>query len=316
MQRIVITGGAGFLGVPTALALRAMGHEVTVLDAKGDPRLADAGITTRVGSILDGAFVREILAEARPDIIIHAAAVVGVAASLGGVARSVEVNVLGSVTVFEAACELGLSRFVDISSEETYGDFAEEPIGEDAPALPKSPYGITKFTVERLGAFYAEHRGLPYVAVRFCWVYGPDFPRARVPQQWIEDALAGRSSVEPHGAEQRIDFTYVDDAVAGLLAIVSAEHLEHRAYNIATGVAHPLERVAEAVRLEFPGWSLQIGDGLVEMAPGVRAARKGAMSIDRAAELGYRPTVDLDEGIRRTIESCRTSAAAHERNRS
>lgn len=309
MARVLITGGAGFLGTPTAIALKERGHHVTSLDVHGNGRLTEAGVQTLEGSILDGDFVRKSLLDTQPDVILHAAAIVGVTASVGSVGRSVEVNILGSVNLFEAAADIRVSRFVDISSEETYGDFSTNPISEDDHATPLTPYGITKYAVERLGNFYADQRGLPYVAVRFCWVYGPDFPRARIPQNWIDDALAGRSSSEPFGTDQRIDFTYVDDAVAGLVAAVEVETLQFRAYNVASGSELSFSDVASAISVEVPGWSLNMGGGLLEIMPGLHAARKGALDISRARrDLGFKPSVSIEEGVRRTIESsrCRT----------
>lgn len=306
MANILITGGAGFLGVPTALALIERGHTVTSLDMTENERLAAAGATQVVGSVLDRELLARVFAESGAGTVIHAAAIVGVAASVNGIGQSVEVNVLGSVNMFEASCAAGVDRFIDISSEETYGHFSANPISEDDAALPFTPYGITKYAVERLGNYYADQRGLPYLAVRFCWVYGPDFPRARIPQNWIDDALAGRTSSEPHGADQRIDFTYVDDVVAGLVAAVEAERLSHRAYNVASGVELSFADVAEAIRAECPDWSLTMGDGLLETAPGLFAARKGALDIARARdELGYEPSVPIADGLRRTIAWCR-----------
>ncbi|WP_053384517.1 NAD-dependent epimerase/dehydratase family protein [Leucobacter celer] len=303
MVNILVTGGAGFLGVAMATAFVERGHTVASFDVQLHAKLEALGVEQHVGSITDRAALDGVFEAARPEVVVHAAAVVGVAASINGIAQSVEVNVLGSVHLFEAALAAGVRRVIDISSEETYGDFSADPISEDDPALPITPYGITKHAVERLGNYFADQRGLPYHALRFCWVYGPDFPRARIPQSWIDDALAGRSSVEPHGAEQLIDFTYIDDVVDGLVLAVEADELRHRAYHIASGAEIPFSRVAEAIRAECPQWNLEMGDGLLEVAPGLRAARKGALDIGRARrDLGYEPRVSIDEGMRKTLE--------------
>ncbi|MCL2481987.1 MAG: NAD-dependent epimerase/dehydratase family protein [Propionibacteriaceae bacterium] len=306
MVNVLITGGAGFLGVPTALALTQRGHVVSTLDMQTNDRLEAAGVTQHIGSVLDQDILAVAMGQAQPDTIIHAAAVVGVAASVNAIERSVEVNVRGSVALFEAALQAGVSRFIDISSEETYGDFTADPIGEDAWALPFTPYGITKYAVERLGNYYADQRGLAYVALRFSWVYGPDFPRARIPQNWIDAALAGTTSVEPHGSEQLIDFTYIDDVVAGLVKAVEAGSLAHRAYNMASGTKTSFAQVAQILKQECPGWDLQMGDGLLEVLPGMRSARKGALDIERArTEVGYQPGVSMEEGIHRTLQWCK-----------
>jgi len=300
---VLVTGGTGFLGGHLCRALRDRGTPVVALDRPGAADPGD-GVTYVPGDVTDGAALRDVMREHRVTRVVHAASIVGVAASAGDPGPALRVNILGAVAVFEAAAELGVARVVDISSEEYYGDFAEDPIREDAPSAPVSPYGISKAAVERMGGYYARTRGLPYAAVRLCWVYGPGFPRARLPQPWLEDVRAGRASVLPQGGDQRIDFTYVDDAVRGVLAALDAGHLAHAAYNVATGRGVTLTDLAAEIHTLWPSWHADIGPGPLELSPGVNAARKGALCIDRATtDLGYRPEVSLAEGLRRTAEA-------------
>lgn len=306
---VLVTGGAGFLGRHLCRALRAQGADVVALDRPATAGLGD-GITYVPGDVTDGPALRDLMSDHRVTRVVHAASIVGVAASAGDPAPALRVNILGAVAVFEAAAAAGVQRVVDISSEEYYGDFAEDPIREDALSAPVSPYGISKAAVERMGGYYARTRGLPYAAVRLCWVYGPGFPRARLPQPWLEDVRAGRDSVLEHGGDQRIDFTYVDDAVRGVLAVVQAGHLAHAAYNVATGRAVTLTELAAAMHDLWPSWHADVGPGALELAPGVPAARKGALCVDRAeTELGYRPEISLSEGLRRTATALGVPAA-------
>lgn len=304
---VLVTGGAGFLGGHLCRALAARGTEVVALDR---PASADLGVTYVSGDVTDGAALRSVIRSHGVTRIVHAASIVGVAASAGDPGPALRVNILGAAAVFEAAAAAGVERVVDISSEEYYGDFTEDPIPEDAPSAPVSPYGISKAAVERLGGYYARTRGLPYVAVRLCWVYGPGFPRARLPQPWLEDVRAGRNSVLESGGDQRIDFTYVDDAVRGVVSVLSAGRLAHAAYNIATGRGVSLTDLATEIHTLWPSWQAKIGPGPLELAPGVPAARKGALSINRATtELGYHPEISLAEGLRRTAEAIDIPAA-------
>lgn len=297
---VLVTGGAGFLGRNICRELRARGRDVVALDRSASADL-DAGVTYVPGDVTDGAALRELMRDHRVTRVVHAASIVGVAASAGDPAPALRVNILGAVAVFEAAAAAGVERLVDISSEEYYGDFAEDPIREDAPSAPVSPYGISKSAVEHMGGYYARTRGLPYAAVRLCWVYGPGFPRARLPQPWLEDVRAGTNSVLERGGDQRIDFTYVNDAVRGVVAAVEADHLPHAAYNVATGQAVTLTELAAVIHDLWPSWHAEVGPGALELAPGVPAARKGALAVDRAAaELGYRPEISLADGLRRT----------------
>ena len=297
---VLVTGGAGFLGAHLTRALRARGEAVVALDRAPAADLGD-GVTYVPGDVTDGAAVRDVLRAHGIDRVVHAASIVGVAASAGDPGPALRVNILGAVAVFEAAAAAGVRRVVDISSEEVYGDFTADPVPEDAAGGPVSPYGISKVAVEQMGGYYAATRDLPYAAVRLCWVYGPGFPRARLPQPWLDDVRAGRESVLERGGDQRIDFTYVDDAVSGVLAVLDAETLTHRAYNVATGRAVSLRELADVMRALWPSWRARVGPGALELAPGVDAARKGALSITRAAaELGYQPGVDLADGLTRT----------------
>lgn len=300
---VLVTGGAGFLGGHLCRALRARRTDVVALDRAATADLG-AGVTYVPGDVTDGPALRDLMRDHRVTRVVHAASIVGVAASAGDPGPALRVNILGAVAVFEAAAAAGVERVVDISSEEYYGDFAEDPIREDAPSAPVSPYGISKAAVERMGGYYARTRGLPYAAVRLCWVYGPGFPRARLPQPWLEDVRAGRNSVLERGGDQRIDFTYVDDAVRGVVAVLEAGHLTHAAYNVATGNGVTLTDLAAEIHNLWPAWHAEIGPGPLDLAPGVPAARKGALCIDRAtAELGYRPEVSLAEGLHRTATS-------------
>jgi nucleoside-diphosphate-sugar epimerase len=305
---VLITGGWGFIGRHLARALTQRGDHVVVFDAAtpgaGEVTQTLGGPATAVsGDIRQPDVVLDVMRDSGADSVIHAAAVVGVASTAHNPRQAAEVNIGGALSVFEAASELGIRRLVDLSSEETYGHFAADPITEETPGDPVTPYGISKRAVEQLGLYYAGHRGLDYVAARLCWVYGPEFPRQRLPLTWLADIASGRPSVLEHGGDQRIDFTYVSDAVRGILAILDAPALAGRAYHVAAGTGTSVRELAQLMRELWPGWSVELGGGPLELAPGVRAATKGALSVKKIeAELGYRPSVSLAEGLRLTYD--------------
>ncbi|MGH3319028.1 MAG: NAD-dependent epimerase/dehydratase family protein [Streptosporangiaceae bacterium] len=306
---VLVTGGCGFVGTHVAHALTARGDDVVLFDAAvPEPELVARRFGPRAtvvaGDITEPACLPEVMRRHAVTSVVHAAAIVGVAASARSPAHAVRVNVDGALDVFEAGVEAGVRRVVDLSSEEVYGHFPRDPVTEDSPREPISPYGISKLAVEQLGGHYADHRGLDYVAVRLSWVYGPGFPRRRLPHPWLEDIAAGRNSRLPRGGDQRIDFTYVSEAVRGILAIHDAPRLTHRSYNIASGTGTSIRRLADLLREQRPTWEACVGDGPLELAPGVEAARKGALSIERAREeLGYQPMVSLADGLERTLRS-------------
>lgn len=298
----LVTGGAGFIGRPLAARLRDRGYPVVTADRA--PSTLE-GVPHETLDITDGAAVLDLLRRVRPDRIVHAAAVVGVAASVGvGLVPTVQVNIAGSVHLFEAALQVGgVERIVDLSSEEYYGDFESEPLAESARAMPLSPYGISKFAVERLAGYFADTAGLPYVAARLQWVYGPDFPRTRLPEPWLRDIAAGRASTLEAGGDQRIDFTHLDDVLQGIELLLRAPMLQHRAYNIASGRAVSVRELAAILRGIRPDWRVDVGPGGLELAPGVRAPTKGSYDISRIRdELGFEPRVALELGLRECLE--------------
>ena len=308
-MRVLITGGAGFLGSHLARRLVAGGHKVILFDnfasaIQQDWRGLEQHPTLIAGDILDLSHLIRVVKEHSVQRIVHTAAIVGVPASLERPLYTARVNIEGSLNVFEAARLLAVERVVDISSEEVYGAFTADTVTEDHPQNPISPYGITKAAVERFGNHYARHYDLPYVAVRLSWVYGPGFPRPRIPRSWVEDALLGRRTVLRKGGDHRIDFTYVDDAVEGLRLVLEAPSLEHNAYNVASGQAPTLLGLAAQLRELIPSWEYEIGPGLLEQVPGWIAPRKGALDISRISrELNYRPVYDLKTGLSLYLKS-------------
>lgn len=302
--RVLVTGAGGFLGRALCRALAARGVAVSALDAAPPPAdFASARIVFHQGSINDADLVDRAVRGTQT--VIHAAAVVGVAAGTRSPRTTIDVNVMGSLTLFDAAVSHGVHRVIDCSSEETYGTFELDPMPESGPQHPTQPYGISKLTVEWMAQYYTLTFGLPYVAARLCWVYGPDFPRARLPQAWIQDIVDGREvSVLAAGADQLIDLTYINDTIDGLITLASAQAPRHRAYNIASGTRLSIPDLAAALRGVVPSWRADIGPGLLDQTPTVKAVQKGALDISRMnEEFGWRPRWTLPAGLKATLRA-------------
>ena len=225
MATILLTGAGGFLGGAVARALRARGDKVIGLDcgpnasALKTAAASDPGFVALEADICDAEKIDANFAEHRPDAVVHCAAIVGVLASLASPARLFRVNIEGSVNLFEAMARHDCARMIHVSSEEIYGEFLAPCIDETHREAPLHAYGISKSAVEHLGRSYRATHGLDCINIRTSWVYGPGFPRDRVPVNLIRAAAGGRACHVPGGAGERIDHTYLDDAVAVQRAI-------------------------------------------------------------------------------------------------
>jgi nucleoside-diphosphate-sugar epimerase len=216
VSRILITGGAGFIGSGVARRLAARGDDVVAFDIARSPRLETALAEYRnfefvQGEITEWPQVVALVQRRKPDAVVHCAAIVGVTNSLASPIGTFRVNVDGSLNLFEAMRLNGVRRVVNLSSEETYGVFEQDKIDETHPNRPLAPYGISKYAVERLACDYVATHGMEIVHVRTCWVYGPGLPRPRVPKIFVDAAVAGRALHLPGGGDFRVDHTYIDD---------------------------------------------------------------------------------------------------------
>jgi len=319
VPKVLLTGAGGFVGSAVARALLARGDRVLGLDFGPNAGALDAigaefpGFTAIVADICDADAIEATFARHAPDAVIHCAAIVGVLASLASPARLLHVNIEGSVNLFQAMARHGCRRVIHISSEETYGDFLAPRIDETHRQSPLHAYGISKMAVEQLGRSYRATHGLECINVRTSWVYGPGFPRDRVPLNMIRAAAEGRALHVPGGAEERIDHTYLDDAVTGILGAIDCDDHPFDAYHIASDSAPSLAEIADVVRDLVPGADISVGPGPYLHGGDTAMPRKGALDCTRARQsFGYRPRFDIKRGLAATLEAHRAALAAQD----
>jgi UDP-glucose 4-epimerase len=311
MARILVTGGAGFIGSGVAKTLAARGDQVIAFDIARTPKL-DAVLAEHSnvefirGEITEWPQVAAIMQTRKPDAVVHCAAIVGVTNSLASPIGTFRVNVDGSLNVMEAMRLFGVKRMVNLSSEETYGIFEKDRIDETHPNRPLQPYGISKYAVERLSCDYVSLYGLEVLHVRTCWVYGPGLPRPRVPKTLVDAAVAGTKLHLDSGGDYRVDHVYIDDCVDGIIRVLDKPQHRHDVYHIATGEAPSLAEIVAHVKEIVPGADLKIGAGGYRFVDGTEAVRKGALDISRArTELGYQPRYPIKKGLAAYIEATR-----------
>lgn len=302
-MRVLVTGGAGFIGSNLADELLAQGHEVRILDnlSTGFAENLPADARFFEGDICDEHLVAEAVEGV--EVIYHQGA-------RGSVAKSVETplvtdlwNVHGTLTVLEAARRGGVRRVVAASSSSVYGGVAPRPTVETSPLTPKSPYAVTKMTGEHYLRVYWELFGLETVSLRYFNVYGPrqdpNSAYAAVIPKFISALRAGERPVVHGDGHQSRDFAFIGDVVAANIAAATApaEACAGRAYNVAGG--------SERSLLDLLGILADILG--VEVDPIHTESRAGDVRhsfADTSAaqrDLGWAPTLDFAEGLRRTV---------------
>lgn len=311
MAKIVVTGGSGWLGRGVVRRLLDRGDTVVSVDMGIHPELEEASrrgkaVRNFIADLGESQTIREILAEAVPDAVVHCAAVVGVLQCDDIPVKALRVNVEGMVNLLEAMRATGVRRMIHVSTEETYGDFQSARVDENHPQNPTSIYGLTKLAAEHYANVYSRNHGLECIHVRTCWVYGPDLPRPRMPKTYIDAALRGEPLVEPSGGDFAVDQVFIEDTVTGIVLALDKKDHRFDAYNIATGSAPTLSDVANIVNAAIPGGTVRIEPGPLRLDGRILSARKGALDISRAeSELGYKSSYPIERGIQIMIEESR-----------
>jgi len=219
----------------------------------------------------------------------------------------IRVNIEGTMSVLEAAQLMGINRIVNISSEETYGLFRYEPADEDHPLAPVSLYGISKVAGEQIVEQYNKLFNMSCVSVRISWAYGPYLPRKRPPRLFIENALLGKPTKLACGADHKLDNTYVDDCVQGILLALDSKNPKYSVYNIASGRSCTVGDLVKIIKKILPQAEIEVGPGLLDymgapIGKGYKMPQKGALDITRAKQdLGYTPKYDLETGLKKYI---------------
>jgi UDP-glucose 4-epimerase len=304
-NRVLVTGGCGFIGSHLVEHLAARGATVWVLDnlQAGTPdNLATVRnqINLTIGDVRDPDCVKRIVELSRPTQVYHLAANASVPGSVENPVYDFETNSAGTFVLFNALREFGhCEKVILASSGAVYGQPQNFPIREDLPWDPISPYGASKVCAETIARMFFRVYGLPVVMARIFNTYGPRMARFVI-LDFLRKLRNNPNALEILGNGQQMrDFTFVTDTVQGLTLL--AEHgVLAEAYNISSGSSTSVTEVAQMLiaalgltgetRISYTG-SSWVGD-----------AQRWVVAIDKIARLGYIPAVDLAQGLPETIQ--------------
>jgi UDP-glucose 4-epimerase len=307
-MRILVTGGAGFIGSNVADRMLALGHDVAVLDnlSTGRREQVDPRVRFYPADLTDSAAVDACLAEFRPEVVDHHAAQIDVRRSVEDARFDATVNILGSLSLLESCRRHGVRKLIYASTGGAlYGEGRVLPAPEDHPVNPESPYGASKHTVEHYLFIWKLLHGLDYTILRYPNVYGPrqsPHGEAGVNAIFIGLMLEGRRPRIFGDGEQVRDYLYVEDVVeANRLAL---ELGSGETVNLGTGIGTSVNDIFRELQRQL-GFA---GEPIYESArPG--EIQRIYLDATRARQvLGWTPSTPFAEGLRRTIEWSRSAA--------
>lgn len=304
-MRVLVTGGAGFIGSHVADACVAERHDVLVMDdlssgkpdnVPGEARLEKCDIRSPRAAAIVESF--------RPQVLVHHAAQMSVTRSVAEPSFDADVNVLGLVNLVETGRRSGLEKVVFASSGGTvYGEVDSYPIAETTATHPVCPYGVSKLAGEHYLFYYQRVFGLPYVALRYANVFGPrqdPHGEAGVIAIFSKKLLAGADVTVFGDGEQTRDYVYVGDVVRANLAAIAASY--HGPVNIGTGIETNVNELFAVIKRHAGG-----AGRAVHAAARDGELRRSVLAVAHAERvLGWKPGVRLADGLEDTVDFFRS----------
>lgn len=306
-MRILITGGAGFIGSNVADAFVARGHEVAVVDDLSSGKRENVPATAQFfRADISSPDVAGLVAAFRPEVLCHHAAQIDVRASVADPARDAEINILGSLRLLEVCRKAGTRRVLFASTGGAiYGEQDVFPATESHAERPVSPYGVAKLSVEHYLHYYSVEHGFRATCLRYANVYGPRqnaHGEAGVVAIFASRILAGATPTINGKGEQTRDFVFVGDVVRANVAVLEKDLVG--AFNVGTGVETSVNELYGAiVRAAGSSASAVRGPG----KPGEQL-RSSLDSSKLEQATGFRPSTPLETGIAATVEYFRNVA--------
>lgn len=301
MSKILVTGGAGFIGSTLVDKLISEGHQVIVIDdlSSGKRDYVNPKAKLYEVDICSANKISKIFQKEKFDFVYHLAAQIDVRKSVSDPAFDNQVNALGGLNIIINSHTNEVKKIIFASTGGAiYGEAEEIPTTENSPTYPVSPYGIHKLTVEKYLNYYYQVYGLNYTVLRFANVYGPrQFKggEAGVVAIFIDNAVKGLESSQFGDGLQTRDYVYVDDVVRGLYSALNIDCQGE--INIGSGVETNLLEICSSIEKAIGG-PMKVKE--LPGKPGEQ--RRSCLSFERARDvLNWEPEVNIVEGIKRTI---------------
>jgi UDP-glucose 4-epimerase len=304
-MKILVTGGAGFIGSHIVDAYLSAGHEVVIIDNLTTGQEKNLNPSAKIYKLdIREKEIKTIIAQESPDIVSHQAAQVDIRRSVLNPCYDADVNIIGSLNLLEASVEAKVKHIIFASTGGAiYGEQSYFPANEDHPLNPMSPYGIAKLSIEKYLAYYKEVYNITYTILRYGNVYGPrQNPKgeAGVVAIFCEQMLSGKTPVINGDGKQTRDYVYVSDVVAAnLLALTNYQDASsNQAFNVGTGVETDVVTIFETLqsllKSSFPQTHAKAKSG---------EQRRSVLDISKAKErLNWQPKVDLLNGFKQTLD--------------
>jgi len=314
-MRVLVTGGAGFIGAHLANQLQLRGTSVRVLDdlSSGDPANLRSGINFTRGDVRDVPKLWSLLQGV--DVVFHLAALVSVPASVLYPREYNDVNVGGTVSLLEACRDVGVHRVVLASSATVYGDQQSRPVIEEMTPNPAVPYAVSKLAAEKYLFTIGRLSGFETVALRIFNAYGPGQPlpptHAPVIPQFMHQTL-GRGTIIVFGdGQQTRDFVYIDDVVDALISASTAANVDQQTINVGSGQEISMSQLIEAISK-----TVQARAHVLENHDASGGIQHLVADLGKARQLlKYKPHTSLADGLRKLYQQDSRFSSREQRGR-
>lgn len=300
-MKILVTGGAGFIGSNLADALIKEKHQVVVVDnlSTGTRKNISPKVKFYKADITNPRKLEEIFIKEKPEAVFHLAAQIDVRKSMADPIGDAKINIIGGINLIRLAHKYKVKRFISSSTAGIYGDTKERPTVESHPECPPSPYGIAKLSIDKYLAYYNEVHGLPCISLRYGNVYGPrqnPHGEAGVVAVFLNKMSRGERPIINGNGRQVRDYVFVKDIVAANLAALKSK--KTGIFNVGTAKETSVNQLFDEINRHF-GKSFKKQHG-----PGKAGEQKtSCLSFAKInKELGWSPKTDFSEGIKKTFE--------------